>query len=107
MTHGEKQCQNERRDPHYITVFVRKTNLQVAIDTPRNQSHHAVSSQEVGEDLSVNVVHEASWTLVVISSINKELLTGVLINQGADLETRQQLTYEKVQQVCFFMSCKI
>lgn len=56
----------------------------------RTKPHHAVPSQEVGDDFFVNVVQQSSWTLVVVSSINKELFTGILINQGADLEIRHQ-----------------
>lgn len=51
------------------------------------RSHHAVPSQEVRDDLSVNVIHQAPRTLVIIASINKELLAGVLIDEGTDLET--------------------
>lgn len=50
--------------------------------------HHGVPSQEVRNDFFVNIVHQSSWILVVVSSVNKELLPGILINQGADLETR-------------------
>lgn len=50
-------------------------------------THHAVPSQEVWDDFSVNVVQKPSWTLVVVSSVNKELLTSVLVNQRADLQT--------------------
>ncbi len=54
------------------------------------EAHHAVPSQEVGDDFFVNVVNQSSWTLVVVSSVNKELLTGVFIDQGADLKIRHQ-----------------
>lgn len=54
-------------------------------DWCRVPSHHALSSQEVGDDFFIHVVHQASGTLVVISSKYEELLTRVLINQWADL----------------------
>lgn len=53
----------------------------------RTKPHHAIPSQEVGEDFFVYVVHQSSWTLVVVSGINEELLAGVLVNQRAHLET--------------------
>lgn len=62
-------------------------NQHVQVVRTGLKPHHAVPSQEVGDDLFVNVVHQTSWTLVVISGVNKELLTGVLINQGTDLMT--------------------
>lgn len=52
----------------------------------RTTPHHAVPSQEVRDDFFVDVVHQSSCTLVVVSSVNQELLTGVLVNQRADLE---------------------
>lgn len=55
--------------------------------TSRTTAHHAVPSQEVGDDIFVDVVQQSTCSLVVVPSINQELLTGVLVNQGADLET--------------------
>ena len=91
---------------HIISLFVLKRKFTCRREKHRYTSHHAISSQEVRDDLSVNVVHQASWTLVVISSINKKLLASVLINQGADLESKTQtsllrkssrLTYYEIQ----------
>lgn len=48
-------------------------------------AHHALSSQKVWDDFFVNVVHETPRTLVVIASIDQELLSGVFINEGAHL----------------------
>lgn len=56
--------------------------------------HHALPSQEVRDDFFVNVVHQSSRALVVVSSINKELLTRVLINQVADLDSGVVSKYE-------------
>lgn len=38
-------------------------------------------------NVSVDVVHQASRALVVVSCVNKKLLTCVLVDQGADLGT--------------------
>lgn len=48
-------------------------------------THHALPSQEVRDDFFIHVVHQAPWTLVVISCKYEELLARVLINQWADL----------------------
>lgn len=60
--------------------------------------HHAVPSQEVGDDGSVNVVHQPSWTLVIVSSVNKELPAGVVIKQRTDLVTRSPEKMKDVKQ---------
>lgn len=50
------------------------------------KTHHAVSSQEVWDHVFVHVVYQPSWTLVVIPTVNEELLPCVLIDKGTDLK---------------------
>lgn len=74
---------------HTISLcLVSEYSHHIQVGVLRTTPHHAIPSQEVGDDLFVNVVHQTSCTLVVVSSINEELLTCVLINQGADLKPR-------------------
>lgn len=53
-------------------------------------THHTLSSQEVRDDLLVYVVQQAAGALVVISSVDQELLTGVLVDERAHLNTGQR-----------------
>lgn len=48
-------------------------------------THHAVSPQEIRNDLLVYVVHQPSRTLVVVACIDEELLAGVFINEWTHL----------------------
>lgn len=50
------------------------------------KTHHAVSSQEVWDHVFVHVVYQPSWALVVIATVNEELLPCVLIDKGTDLK---------------------
>lgn len=54
-------------------------------------AHHAVPSQEIRDDVSLDVVHQSSGALVVVPSVNQELFTGVLVDQRADLEPPKQV----------------
>lgn len=54
--------------------------------TTGRKTHHAVSSQEVWDHVFVHVVYQPSWTLVVIPTVNEELLPCVLIDEGTDLK---------------------
>lgn len=47
---------------------------------------HAVSSQEIRNDLLIYVVNQASRALVVVAGIDEELLAGVLVNEWAHLQ---------------------
>lgn len=49
-------------------------------------TYHALSTQEVWNNLSINVIQQASRTLVVISCINQEFPSGVVINEWTNLE---------------------
>lgn len=49
-------------------------------------TYHALSAQEVWNNLSINVIQQASRTLVVISCINQEFPSGVVINEWTNLE---------------------
>lgn len=53
-------------------------------------THHTLSSQEVRDDLLVYVVQQAAGALVVITSVDQELLTGVLVDERAHLNTGQR-----------------
>lgn len=65
----------------------------------RQQPHHALSPEEVGDQFSIQVVHEASRALVVAATVDEELLPGVLIDEGADLKWGGRGKMES----CFFI----
>lgn len=70
--------------------------------------HHAVPSQEVRDDFFLDIVHQSSCALVVVSSVNQELFTGVLVNQRADLKPWKQfhlLETEKVNECLLKAQC--
>lgn len=50
------------------------------------KTHHAVSSQEVWDHIFVHIIDQPSWTLIVIPTINEELLPCVLIDKGTNLK---------------------
>lgn len=49
-------------------------------------THWTISSKKIRDELSVYVIHQASWILIVIPSIDEEFLESVLINKWTDLE---------------------
>ena len=55
--------------------------------THTSLTHHTLPAKEVRDDFFVDVIHQTTGALVVIPRVNKELLPGVLINEGADLNT--------------------
>lgn len=65
----------------------------------RQRPHHALSPEEVGDQFSIQVVHEASRALVVAATVDEELLPGVLIDEGADLKWGGRGKMES----CFFI----
>lgn len=50
-----------------------------------SDTHHALSSQEIRDDLLVYIVHQPSRTLVVIACIDEELLAGVFVDKWTHL----------------------
>ena len=52
---------------------------------PRPGTYNALAAQEVGDDLFVDVVQQASGALVVIARVNEELPPGVVVDERADL----------------------
>lgn len=56
-----------------------------------SDTHHTLSSQEVRDDLLVDVVHQPPRTLVIIACIDQELLAGVFINEGTHLRTEAEV----------------
>jgi hypothetical protein len=54
-------------------------------DSPPD-AYHALPTQEIRNDLLVDVIQQASRTLVVISCINEEFPPGVVINERTNLK---------------------
>lgn len=79
------RIKNKRYIQH--TSLALEENQPIQVGVTETAPHHALPSQEVRDDFFVNVVHQSSCALVVVSSINEELLTRVLINQVADLDS--------------------
>lgn len=48
-------------------------------------THHALSSQEIRDDLLVYIVHQSPRTLVVVACIDEELLAGVFVDKWTHL----------------------
>lgn len=53
-----------------------------------SDTHHTLSSQEVRDDLLVDVVHQTSRTLVVVAGVDEELLAGVFIDERTHLRSQ-------------------
>ena len=49
-------------------------------------TYHALSTQEIWNDLFVDVIQQASRPLVVISCINEEFPSGVVVNEWTNLQ---------------------
>lgn len=48
-------------------------------------TYHALSAQEIWNYLLINVIQQASRTLVVVARIDEELSSGVVINERTNL----------------------
>lgn len=74
---------------------VLKTTVQTGAPLPApaatgGSPYHALSAQEVWDDLCVDVVQQAPGPLVVVPRINQELPPGVVVNEWADLRAIQK-----------------
>lgn len=61
-----------------------KNPTQASICTGLN-SYHALSTKKVRNNFLIDVIQQSPRTLVVISSINKEFLSSVVINEWTNL----------------------
>lgn len=63
-------------EPCQIRVNISKYSLR---------TNQTISSQEVGYEVFIDVVHQTPSTLIVITSIDEELLPCVFINEWTNL----------------------
>lgn len=82
------QIRSKRPGAHYYFYYM---SQYVECGMLQTKPHHAVPSQEVRDNFFVDIVHQSSRILVVVTSVHKELLAGILIDQRADLETTENM----------------
>lgn len=55
-------------------------------------SYHALSTKEIRDNFFIDVIQQSPRTLVVISSINKEFFSSVIINEWTNLQRKKKRT---------------
>lgn len=55
-------------------------------------SYHALSTEEIRDNFFIDVIQQSPRTLVVISSINKEFFSSVIINEWTNLQRKKNRT---------------
>ena len=58
--------------------------------------YQALSPEEVGDHFFVQVVDKASGALIIAAAVDEELLSGVLIDEGADLRGGDEARWNMV-----------